>query len=177
MFDHVFESFLCKQHEEADALVRQSDLVRIVPVTPQHFAATLRCRGLVRKAGGDTVDFHDQFDFGIFFPADYLRRINPAEVVTWFGPRNIFHPNISDRFPVVCVGHLAPGTPLVEIVHQVHEIVTYRKVTMREDDALNLAACQWARRNQHRFPVDARPLKRRSLPLVVENLDAEAIRK
>ena len=43
---------------------------------------------------------------------------------------------------------------------QIHEIVTWQKVTMREDDALNHAACQWARANRARFPVDSRPLKR-----------------
>jgi hypothetical protein len=29
-----------------------------------------------------------------------------------------------------------------------------------EKDALNFVACQWARNNQHLFPVDDRPLKR-----------------
>ncbi|HVR30785.1 MAG TPA: hypothetical protein VMS86_14780 [Thermoanaerobaculia bacterium] len=44
---------------------------------------------------------------------------------------------------------------------------------MREDDALNREACVWARANQHRFPLDRRPLKRRALrfelrPMAVE---------
>jgi hypothetical protein len=39
---------------------------------------------------------------------------------------------------------------------------------MREDDALNKAACAWAREHQDRFPVDRRPLRRRQLELTVD---------
>lgn len=48
---------------------------------------------------------------------------------------------------------------------QVFDIITWNKVTLREDDALNTAACQWARRHPDRFPVDRRLLKRRRLAL------------
>ena len=41
---------------------------------------------------------------------------------------------------------------------------------MREDDALNQAACQWARANLARLPVDTRPLKRRSLALQARDI-------
>jgi hypothetical protein len=81
-------------------------------------------------------------------------------VLTWLAPRDIWHPNISADAPVICVGRLAPGTALVDLLYQLFEVITWNKVTMREDDALNRAACQWARRNGHRFPVDRRPLKR-----------------
>ena len=47
--------------------------------------------------------------------------------------------------------------------YQLFEIITYKRVTMREDDALNPVACAWARRNTHRFPIDPRPLKRRTV--------------
>jgi hypothetical protein len=86
----------------------------------------------------------------------------------------VFHPNISDKAPFICVGKLAPNTPLVDILYQCFEIITYNKVTMREDDALNTEACVWARENQHRFPIDRRPLKRRALDLEVEQI-AEAM--
>jgi hypothetical protein len=58
--------------------------------------------------------------------------------------------------------------PLVDLLYQVYEILTYQKLTPREDDALNKEACHWARANQKRFPIDRRPLKRRSLALEVE---------
>ena len=64
------------------------------------------------------------------------------------------------RAPVVCVGRLSPGTELVDLLFQLFEMITWRKVTMREDDALNATACVWARSHRDRFPVDTRPLKR-----------------
>jgi hypothetical protein len=87
----------------------------------------------------------------------------------------VFHPNISDKLPFICVGKLAPNTPLVDILYQCFEIITYNKVTMREDDALNMQACVWARENQHRFPIDRRPLKRRTLDLNVQQTDGSGI--
>jgi hypothetical protein len=101
----------------------------------------------------------DQFEIGIWFPSDYLRRAEPAQVLTWLGPRNVFHPNISHRLPFICVGKLAPGTALVDLLYQCFEIITWQKVTMREDDALNPGACGWAREHRAGLPVDRRPLK------------------
>jgi hypothetical protein len=46
-------------------------------------------------------------------------------------------------------------------------------MTPREDDALNRAACQWARSNMHLFPIDSRPLKRRDLPVGVTPIAGE----
>ena len=52
-----------------------------------------------------------------------------------------------------------------------HEIITFNKANVREDDALNPDACVWARHNQHRLPVDTRPLKRRRVEFTVESLE------
>jgi hypothetical protein len=64
--------------------------------------------------------------------------------------------------PLICVGRLKPGTWLVDLLYQCYEIITYQKVTMREDDALNPLACVWSREHQQRFPIDRRPLKWRA---------------
>jgi hypothetical protein len=163
MRDAVFESFLARQHEEGLALAGASDLLDLNPVDgarSSRFLARFRCHGLVWADGA--VMESDRFEVGISFPSDYLRRAEPWQVLTWLGPRRAFHPNISDRLPMICVGRLRPGTPLVDLLYQCYEIITYQKVTMREDDALNAMACVWARANQHRFPVDRRPLKWRT---------------
>jgi len=170
MEDRVLERFLARQEEEGMALAQQSDLLDLTPVhgaPPVRYIAHFRCKGLVRVGSGEIREA-DQFAVGVWFPHDYLRRADPYEVLTWLGPRNIWHPNISDKGPLICVGRLGPGTGLVDIVYQVYEIISYNKVTMREDDALNREACGWARHNQHRFPVDTRPLKRRALNLRVD---------
>jgi hypothetical protein len=169
MRDKIFESFLARQLEEGMALAAASDLIELEPgggPLPDRFLVSFHCKGLVRFDGviGET----DFFQVGIWFPSDYLRRAEPFQVLTWIGPRQVFHPNISDRAPFICVGRLAPATPLLDLIYQCFEIITYNKVTMREDDALNKDACAWARQNLGSFPVDRRPLKRRPLELQVE---------
>lgn len=166
--DPVFQRFLERQYEEGMTLAAASDLLELfVPLlSPPSVVARFRCKGLVRLPDG-AIEEADCFEAGIWFPPDYLRRCEPFEILRWFGPPNIWHPNISDTAPLICVGRLAPGTPLVDILYQIFEIITWTKYTPREDDSLNKACCSWARQNQHRFPVDRRPLKRRQLNLEV----------
>ncbi len=170
--DRIFDSFLAHQLREGLALSRASDLVEIVPADdelPSRYLARFHCKGLVKR--GSTVEVASRFEVGIRFPPDYLRRADPNGVLTWLGPRNVFHPNISDRVPVICVGPFQPGMSLVDLIYQVYEVISYQKVTMREDDALNTEACVWARRHQDRFPLDRRPLRRRTLPAMTVSED------
>jgi ubiquitin-protein ligase len=83
---------------------------------------------------------------------------------------NTWHPNISRELPLICIGRLTPGTPLVDILYQVFDILTYQKYNPRESDSLNPQACAFARENHDRFPIDARPLKRRPLNLQVREV-------
>ena len=170
MQDKIFGAFLRRQFEEGQALAESSDLLDLFPMTtvdgepPQTYIARFLCDGLVKNSEGD-IEEANHFEVMINFPSDYLRRADPFQVLTWFGPANVFHPNISARAPFICVGKLAPNTPLVDLLYQCFEIITYNKVTMREDDALNVDACRWAREHQNRFPIDRRPLKRRVLDI------------
>jgi hypothetical protein len=168
MADRILEAFLARQRVAGEALAAESDLLDVEPMgsPADRYLVELRCRGLIESAPGDVVEA-DRFQVGVWFPPTYLRMANPFQVLTWLGPRNIWHPNISAMGPWICIGRLAPGTELVDILYQVFEIVTWNKVTMREDDALNGAACQWARRHGDRFPVDQRPLKRRQVGLCI----------
>ena len=171
MTDAVMNAFLRRQAEDGLALASQSDLVDIEPIgtAADRFLVHFTCRGLIQRLDGSITESTD-FVIGIWFPADYLRVANPFRVVTWLGPANVWHPNIAIGAGAICVGRLAPGTGLVDLIYQCWEIITWNRVTMREDDALNLAACQWARAHQDRFPVDTRPLKRRALALHAQDI-------
>jgi hypothetical protein len=168
--DPIFRAFLDRQAEEGRALAQSSDILDLECLpTGQHFIAHFACRGLVKELD-NKVQEADSFLVGVFFGADYLRTVNPFETLTLLTPPNTYHPNVAFGAPFICVGHIAPGMPLVDLLYQVYEILTYQKLTPREDDALNKECCRWARANQQRFPIDRRPLKRRSLALEVERI-------
>jgi hypothetical protein len=174
MPDLIFESFLAQQEQDARALSAESDLVVVEPIGPSpadRYLVEFTCKGLVERDPGH-VEEADHFVVGIWFPSTYLREANPFRVTTWLDPRRIWHPNVSMTLPIICIGRLMPGTSLVDIVYQVFEVITWNKVTMRDDDALNRAACQWARANRDRFPVDRRPLKRHEVAF--EAIDRES---
>jgi hypothetical protein len=170
MADRVRAAFLEQQLSEGMALAEASDLLTLVPVAgtpPERYLADFRCHGLVRAESGQVVEA-DHFVVGIWFPDDYLRQVDPAAVLALLRPGSIWHPNVSNRGPWICVGRIAPGTPLVDLLYRVFEVITYSRVTMREDDALNREACAWARAHRDRFPVDDRPHKRRPMEFAIE---------
>lgn len=167
MPDKILDTFLAQQLAEGMALAAQSDLVDLLPIgppPPQRYVARFHCTGLCRLADGQIGETHHA-EVGIFFPDDYLRRTDPYQILVWLGPPNIWHPNISDKAPIVCLGRLGPGTRLVDIVYQLFEIISYKRFATA--DALNHDAAAWARQHQDCFPVDPRPLKRRQLHLHV----------
>jgi hypothetical protein len=170
MPDHVLNAFLSRQRDEGLALSAASDLVTVFPANDKgdRYLVRFSCTGLVRRNPSAIVEANE-FVIYIWFPSDYLRTADPFRVLTWLSPRNVWHPNISDEVPRICVGRLAPGTSLVDILYQVFEIITWNRVTMREDDALNRAACEWARQHRDRLPLDHRPLKRvAAVPHVID---------
>jgi hypothetical protein len=175
MKDQVFSGFTERQFEEGMALAAASDILELIPADGagrQRYLADFRCKGLLRTAAGEIVEA-DRFLLGIWFPDQYLRVANMYEVLTLLGPPGAYHPNISGVAPIICPGYLVPGTPLVDILFQCFEIITYQRVTMDERNALHPEACAWARRNQHRFPIDPRPLKRRGVDCDSETFDFE----
>jgi len=165
--DPIYRRFMERQLVEGLELARSSDVLRlhVPPLAPPHFVAEYACKGLVRDAGGEIREANN-FQVGIWFPPDYLRRADPFEMLRLFTP-GVWHPNISHELPLICVGRLTPGTPLIDILYQAYEILSYQRYNPREDDSLNKTACAWARENRERFPVDRRPLKRRPMNLEV----------
>ena len=176
MSDRIFEIFLNRQLEEGLELAATSDIVDLLPVDgppPQHYIADFHCRGLVRSKEGAIREW-DRFTVGIYFPADYLRAVDPFSILRWFGPPtrehpDIFawHPNISNRAPFICVGKIAPGMSLTDLLHQLYEIISYQRYTPNEFDSLNKDWCSWTRTNAGLFPIDSRPLKRRNIDLEI----------
>jgi hypothetical protein len=162
MSDAVFETFLARQLKLGMELARQSDLLDLLPIRSDRYVAEFHCKGLIRDATG-VITEASKFHVAFWFPSYYLRRAEPLEIVTWLHPFNVWHPNI--RPPLVCLGRISPGAELEDLIYQVFEVITY--CNWASHDALNPEAAQWARNNQHRLPIDRRPLKRRTLNLEV----------
>lgn len=162
MTDRIIHDFLARQLAEALVLANHSDILQLQPLggrPPQHYLATFHCQGLVQQRDG-RITTASQFAVGIYLPSDYLRRAEPAEVLTWLGPLNVFHPNINGSKRLICIGRLEPGTELVSILYQVFEMIVFRKFNTR--DPLDPTACAWTRSQAKNFPTDPRPLRRPS---------------
>ena len=119
--DPIFRAFLERQAEEGRALAQASDILDLECLpTGQHLIAHYTCRGLVKDRDGmvrEAAGFH----VGVFFAADYLRSVNPVETLTLFDPLNTYHPNVAFGAPFICVGRIAPGMPLADLLYQVYE--------------------------------------------------------
>jgi hypothetical protein len=168
--DPILRGFLEQQRADGLKLASESDILELECLpTGQHFIAHFASKGLV-KGPDNVVREAEGFHVCIFFDAQYLRAVNPFETVALLGPLNTYHPNVAFGAPFICLGHIAPGTPLVDLIFRCYEVLSYQRLTPREDDALNKEACRWARANQQRFPTDRRALKRRPLALEVERV-------
>lgn len=168
--DNIFNAFLTRQSADGLRLAAASDCLQLMPLGPepaQRYLARFAASTLVCDAGGAVREVSG-FTVGIWFPSDYLRRADPYEIATWLEPVEVFLPNV--RPPFLCLGKVAPGTGLCDLLYQAFEIGTGAKVTMREDDALNPLACAWSRQNLARFPIDSRPLKRRDVDWQIQEL-------
>lgn len=162
-FERISHAFLEANQDEGLGLAAESPLVDVTPLDgppARAYLVGLRCKGLIRTSAGAIEEWED-WQIGVQFARDYLRRAEPYRVLTWLGPREVHHPNISDRLPVLCIGTIRPATPLVELISRTWEVITYRRFTTCEHDCLNPAAAQWARHHLERFPVDDRVLRLR----------------
>ena len=172
--------FLGRQYRDAgpfSAACALADIRAIGREPIQRYEVSLRTRGLVKSASGE-VEVHEGCTFAVWFPDDYTRRVSPFETVQWIEPRNVWHPNFGpgpggDIY--ICVGRIGPRTPLLDLVEQVHEIFGWVNRLPAENDALNHAACQWARAHGDRFPIDARPLRSAPAAIDLDGLELEEV--
>jgi hypothetical protein len=152
----IEQEFLAAQLREALELASESDLVDVLPLGPRTYAVRFQCKGLVQERDG-TVHEADRFVVEIQLGKDHLR-VKPGPMIMRMAhPANCFSANIVA--PLMCGGDLGIGVSVVDLIYQAFEMITWQNVTIREEDALNRAACQWARSHPDDYPIDTRPLK------------------
>lgn len=171
MSDYQMRAFLERNALEIKNLAEQSDILQVVMMSgypPNKYILRFHAPGLVRDPATGEIATAPFCDVGIWFPDDYLTRCVPFEVVTWLHPAHAWNPHV--MAPFACLGHLNEGMRLVDIAHQAYEVWTYQNVNWR--DPLNQQAADWGRCTPERFPIDSRPLKRRHIPVQLEEKEA-----
>ena len=153
--DRMLEVFLNKQHETAREMSARGDLLEISWPSPQHAVVELRCIGLVRAPDGRIVE-HDYFAYGVHFADHHLRWVQQESFATLLSPLTFWHTN-ARAIPgvpagVVCLGHVAPGTEIDDVVYRLFDLTTYENYAPQENDCLNRSASAWARAHTADFP-------------------------
>ncbi len=102
----------------------------------------------VAEVRGKVPVFCGQQRIKIEMPAEY-----PAlpPLVTAFGA--IFHPHVWPRNNVVCLGPWSITESLDNLVLRLHSLVRYDPAQLNWKNVANQEAAEWARRNQHLFPL------------------------
>lgn len=164
MADSIFEHWLRAQQQDAHALVKTSDRIRVLPgggEPARTYMVEFDCRGLIRGPLGE-VQQHEGFRILIGFGPDHLRRVDPMRLGVCQEP--LWHPNAlpTPIGSIICPGAARPGIGLAALIEQYYSILTWQKVNRA--DPLNPGACQWSRKWDGK-PIDDRPLRRHTLQI------------
>ena len=161
--DVILQRFIDSQAQDLADLHARSDVVNVRPIAANErivgFLVALHCAHMVQQ-GSLVLERTDWCEFAIQLPEDYLQHdhSDSSRILTFLAPAALHHPNVA--FPFVCVGPVAASTPLRQLILRVYEILTYNRFHPHEYDCLNQHACQWARANVSRFPLERRALVR-----------------
>jgi hypothetical protein len=162
MNDTILNDWLLAEQDRLREFLGQTDLVRVTPYDAgephRMYLADFFCNTLVRDDRGIIVP-HVGVRTGIAISDDHLRDMEPLLLVSLFGPRNLWHPNTDPTRGLICPGHMRTGVGLIDILNQVHSILSYQNMNLLS--VLNPDAAAWAREHRAEFPIDPRPLKRR----------------
>ena len=170
--DKIFENWFEVAMGDVERLASESDRLDVTRLSGNRLLAHFSCKGFVLGEGG-RVEECDRAVIGFHIADDYLRRSRDSmEVLSWLAPHNAFHPNIREN--ACCIGKVAAGTSLVELLQRTYAVITWQEVMPDEFNALNPAACAFARNHPERVPVDARPLKNRPLSFQLGELEVSS---
>ncbi len=147
--NEVNEAFLLGQLLEIDTLCKSSDRLFSSPYefseggAPTSYVFRLMCRSPVKVDGVIQISEREHL-ICVAMPDDYLQIAHdPGHILCLLEPTTLFHPNIIG--PMICIGDIAPATAVVDILVRTYEVLTCQRINMRENEALNYAACEWAR--------------------------------
>ena len=157
--NEVNEAFLMGQLLEIDTLCKSSDRLYASPNefteggAPKSYVFRLTCRSPVKVDGVIQISEREHL-ICVAMPDDYLQIAHdPGHILCLLEPKTLFHPNIIG--PMICIGDIAPATAVVDILVRAFEVLTCQRINMIEEEALNYAACEWARHAELPLQTDS----------------------
>lgn len=103
----------------------------------------------ITELRGTVPVYCDRQRVKIEMPAEYPA---VAPLVTVFGA--IFHPHVWSKNNVVCLGSWNISESLDSLVSRLYSMLRYHPEQLNWKSVANQDAAEWARRNQHLFPLD-----------------------
>lgn len=115
---------------------------------PEKYILAFRGRTIAELRGTVPV-YCDRQRVKIEMPAEYPA---VAPLVTVFGA--IFHPHVWQKNNVVCLGSWNITESLDNFALRLYSLLQYHPEQLNWRSVANQEAAEWARRNQHLFPLD-----------------------
>jgi ubiquitin-protein ligase len=154
----IRETRLNNDYQRVRELVDRSQFIHVLATEgdpPEKYLIRFTCKGVEKiNAHGKPV-IRESHEVSVYLHAEYPLK---QPQLKWKTP--IFHPNIHVT-GAVCIGAWWPAKTLDELLHSLGEMIQFKNVDA--GDPMNSKAAVWARRHEHLFPIDARPLKGQSI--------------
>jgi ubiquitin-protein ligase len=113
---------------------------------PERYRVVFSLRGIQELDYRHRPVYLDRHEAEIYLHMGYPREKPKCVLRT-----EIFHPNFG---PYICIGdHWAAGETLADVIVQIGQMLAYQSYNPKSP--LNGLAAQWARQNEHLFPVDS----------------------
>jgi ubiquitin-protein ligase len=123
---------------------------------PEKYILVFRGPSLAELRGTVPI-YSDRQRLKIELPADYPAL---APLVTVLGV--VFHPHIWPRSNVVCLGRWDMTESLDGLALRLHSMLRYHLEQLNWRSVANPEAAEWARRNQHLFPLGGKEMPAQS---------------
>lgn len=117
---------------------------------PESYIIRYDCKGIERVSGGQP-----------YYRQHHLVKLEltgryPIEEPLMHFITPVYHPNVSARNGLICIGKWYPAKTLDQLVLMIGDMIQYKNYG--SNDPFNGEAAVWAAENNHLFPVDTRNL-------------------
>ncbi len=151
-----------------------SSLVQILEtsgIPPEKYVILLKCKGITRLDPTGAPIYSEAHRLSVELPPTYPRNIPVLRMLT-----PVWHPNINSEQGWICLGHegergYAPSMSLPDLVVMIIQMIRYENYS--REFYLNQKAFEWAKQNQHLFPLDTSSIMNEPVDIKILGTDAD----